>query len=207
MNWQSVVAPAIVGIIGAVVAAFSALVKNWYLNRDMRNRARQQLELASARADFAIKWHDASVRFAADEEAVTRIDRRANEELEIAYQHAVVGFDEGRSAISSTLTEPSTGPRLRITIRSILLLQRGLRTSSKFVVAFFYISVYLLWVMCIPLNDPPEDDLIHNLWVGIAVATFGTILLRLLFGRWVNSREKRGTETAIDPPPPAPGTA
>jgi len=136
-NLEGIFSAAAVGVIGAVIAGFSAWLKTWFVNRDDKTRAAEQLELASRRTEFAIQWLAAKRTIAEDETTPEDIKFRAQRELDAAYLNARSGFADGGTAIEDASYEQVVDQ-----LKAILLLRSGLSTSSKWLVAFFYVCVF-----------------------------------------------------------------
>ena len=97
---QQALIAAAVGAVGALIAGVTAVVKSWFAGRDQRLRASNQLDLATKRSQFVQDWVSAHEHLPLDDEARQRINARAVEELDEAYQEAQIGFARGRSAAS-----------------------------------------------------------------------------------------------------------
>lgn len=136
-NLEGIFSAAAVGVIGAVIAGVSAWLKTWFVNRDDKTRAAQQLELASKRTEFAVQWLAAKRTIAEDETNPEDVKARAQRELDAAYDNAQSGFADGRIAIEDASYEQVVDQ-----LKAILLLRSGLSTTSKWLVAFFYVCVF-----------------------------------------------------------------
>lgn len=136
-NLEGVFSAAAVGVIGAVIAGFSAWLKTWFVSRDDKTRAAEQLQLASKRTEFAVQWLAAKRAIAEDETTPEDVKVRAQHELDAAYQNARNGFAEGGIAISDASYEQVVDQ-----LKAILLLRSGYRTTSKWLVACFYVCVF-----------------------------------------------------------------
>ena len=76
-------------VVGALVAALSAVVKTVYERRDVRLTAERQLELASKRTAFVSEWLAVCRSIAGDDaEFAALAATRARAELEEAYDEA-----------------------------------------------------------------------------------------------------------------------
>lgn len=138
-NLEGLFSAAAVGVIGAVAAGFSAWLKTWFVTRDDKTRAAEQLRLASKRTEFAVQWLAAKRAIAEDETTPEDVKIRAQHELDAAYQNARNGFAEGGVAISDAKYEQVVDQ-----LRAILLLRSGYSTTSKWLVACFYVCVFAL---------------------------------------------------------------
>jgi hypothetical protein len=222
---QNVIVAASVGAIGALVAGVTALAQSWFAGRDARLRATAQLDLATRRTNFVAGWLDAHEKLGDADGRLADIYRRADAELEEAYEEAQRGSTALHDAVEGSLFES-----FETTLRGLLLLKGGLRPISKFVVGFFYLSLAAVGFMIIGAevghrdavdcqNDPslpkcnadtgvPSDYPDLSLWQWVFVSFATLLLLRILFGLWVNWLQRRDrasqpSAASENPTPPA----
>ena len=136
-NLEGIFSAAALGVIGAVLAGFSAWLKTWFVDRDDKTRAAAQLELASKRTEFALQWLAAKRIIAEDETTPADVKDLAQQELDAAFLDAQHGFADGGSAIEEARYEQVVDQ-----LQGLLLLRSGLSTSSKWLVTFFYVCVF-----------------------------------------------------------------
>ena len=221
---QQALIAAAVGAVGALIAGVTAVVKSWFAGRDQRLRASNQLDLATKRSQFVQDWVSAHEHLPLDDEARQRINARAVEELDEAYQEAQIGFARGRSAASVPFSQT-----VKDQLRELLLLRSGLRWISKLVVVAFYLAVAVTLVGLVPQaawyaeavdcrEDPtlakcgpdtgvPSDYIDITVVEALLISAAIVVVLRLLFGACVNWLERRHVDEQPGTEWPAPAEA
>lgn len=201
-DWAtSVAVPAAGAVVAALVAAVSAVIKTWFVQRDDRTRASNQLKLAAARTEFAATWFEAMQAVEDDAVKLAQIKARVRDELEDAYAEAQSGAADGKSVLDSR-----TGDLIREQLRSFLLLKPGLGFFSKLVVAGFYCLVFGFLLAASPTRSPFDEYTywpLGSAWTTLAVMVLGGATLRYGFGRWVDYLEAQSPWTRQ---PKAPAT-
>ncbi len=176
---SEILLPAVVTLVGAVVAGLSAAVKSWIENRGARRRAERQIELADQRTKFVGSWVGVSDTLE-DAPAPGSPRDRARSELDQAFVDAQRAYDQAKNETSTVFRQ----------FRRLLMLVRR-RNPASYVVSglFLFVATFTWLLVCIP--EPSNDE--FSIFSAVLISFVTTIVLRCVAELVVNFFEHRRT--------------